>query len=537
MNLKSLVLRGNQLNAFKGEIFNTGTGLEEIDLSDNQISYIFQTSFKIHPRVRRIDLSKNRFNFFPASTIAGLQFLEFFSLSNNQLKVLEELDFARLPRLRKLEVSNNQIETVSDMAFHNSSQLQYLDLSNNKIDRLGERMFEGFTRIEMLNLDNNHLSELPEGLFERTRLHMIEHVKLSNNRFTEAPFRSLQKRNVFVDHLDLSHNQITDFPMDNQVLINVKKFDISYNPLRVQAIETIFSEPKTVRELIMTSTGVRYIGSLETPFLQTLNLSQNQLVSVDEKTFARTPLLETLDLSSNRLSNLHTLSQGWPKISSLRVLDISNNSFETITQGDFSELKMLESLSIHTLPKCSRIEKNAFKLPNLSNLKAYDYPILGYMDVSGILKELPGIQSLDIELKDATIGNDQLQPSNHPRLKELSIRGYRLKSVSSSAFAGLKSKDLLIKLQNTSLTSLQPAMFFPIPRSANVVLDISGSMITVLTASLLSALEDRRNSLTLNGLNSNPIHCDCNARALRRWLPNSHMTNLQCYTPDGKYIF
>jgi len=140
-------------------------------------------------------------------------------------------------------------------------------------------------------------------------------------------------------------------------------------------------------------------------------------------------------------------------------------------------------------------------------------------------------------MKDSAIGSDQLQPSNHPRINELSIRGYRLKSVSSSAFAGLKSKNLCIKLQNTSLTNLFPAMFFPIPRSANVNLDISGSMITVLSSQMLSALEDRRNSLTLTGLNSNPIHCDCNARALRRWLPSSHMTNLKCYTPDGNILY
>jgi hypothetical protein len=187
------------------------------------------------------------------------------------------------------------------------------------------------------------------------------------------------------------------------------------------------------------------------------------------------------------------------------------------------------------LEKCSRIEKNAFKdLPNLSDLKAYDFPILGYMDVQGILAELPGLEKLDIELKDAAVGSDQLQPANHPRLKELGIRGYRLRSISSSSLAGLKSKDLFIKLCNTSLSSLQPALLFPVPRSANLHLDISGSMVTVLTPQLLSALEDRRNSLTLTGLDSNPIHCDCNARALRRWLPNSHMTDLKCVTPDGK---
>jgi len=285
---------------------------------------------------------------------------------------VEELDFARLPKLRKLMLHENQLEIVSDMSFHNSSQLQYLDLSHNKIDRLGERIFEGFTRIEYLNLGYNQLTELPEGLFERSRVQTIEHLILSNNRFSDAPLRSLQKRNVFIDHLDLSHNQIREIPSDSRVLINVKKLDLSFNPLSVEAIDSIFSEPKTVRELNMAKTGVKHVSQLETPFLQNLNLTENHLVTIDERTFQRTPLLELLDITNNMLNNLQNLSKIWPLVSSLMALDISNNSFETISQGDFDELKALQSLSIHTQPKCTRIEKNAFKnLQSLSILKAY----------------------------------------------------------------------------------------------------------------------------------------------------------------------
>lgn len=535
MNIRFLSLKGNQLSAFRGEIFNTGTGLEELDISDNQLSYLFPTSFRIHPRLKRLVASNNKFNFFPAAIIAGLQFLEHIDLSNNQLKTVEELDFARLPRLRQLILSRNNLEAISEMAFHNSSQLQYLDLSMNKLERLGERTFEGLARIELMNLDNNQLSELPETLFERTRLQMLENIILSNNKFETAPLKSLQRQYFFVSFVDLSHNKIREIPSDDSIMVNIKKLDLSYNPLNSDSVRNILSEPKTVRDLNLAGTGIKEIISLETPFLQSLNLSDNQLESIDDKIFERATLLESLDLSSNKLRNLKPLSNIWPKLPSLQVLDVSNNSFELIAMGDFDNLEMLRELSIQSLEKCSRIEKNAFKnLPNLSLLKAFDYPILGYMDVQGILAELPGLESLDIELKDAAVGSDQLQPANHPRLRELGIRGYRLRSISSSSLAGLKSKDLFIQLRNTSLSTIQPALLFPVPRSANLHLDIAGSMIQVLTPQLLSALEDRRNSLTLTGLNSNPIHCDCNARALRRWLPTSHMTDLKCVTPDGE---
>lgn len=424
MNIRSLNLKGNQLSAFKGEFFNTGTGLEELDISDNQLSYLFPSSFRIHPRLKKLMASKNKFNFFPADLIQTMNFLEIVDLSHNQLKNIEELDFARLPRLRELFLNKNNLEAISEMAFHNSTQLQVLDLSNNKLERLGERTFEGLARLELLNLEGNQLSDLPDTIFERSRLQMLENIILSNNNFEIAPLKALQRQFFFVSFVDLSHNKIKEVPADDSVMVNIKKLDLSYNPLSEESVRNILSEPKTVRELNLAGTGIKKVESLETPFLQSLNLSMNNIASIDDQVFERATLLETLDLADNQMSDFKSLTKVWPKLTVLQHLDLSNNSFETIAQGDFDNLEMLKSLSIQSLEKCSRIEKNAFKnLPNLNKLNAYDYPRLGYLDVQGILQELPGLESLDIELKDAAVGSDQLQPANHPRLQELGIRG------------------------------------------------------------------------------------------------------------------
>lgn len=532
MNLKKLSLKGNQLSAFKGEFFNTGTGLEELDLSDNQLSYLFPSSFRIHPRLRKLIITNNKFNFFPSELIASLQYLEHIDLSGNELKAIDELDFARLPRLRVLEVADNQLESLSEMAFHNSTQLQVVDLANNRLDRIGERTFEGLVRLQMLNLEGNRLSDLPETLFDRSKLHMLENINLANNKFDYAPLKSLQKQYFFVTSVNLSKNKIKTIPSEDSAMVNIKKLDLSFNPLSEETLDAILNEPKTVRELNLAGTGLKMIKSLETPFLQSLNLSHNDIVSINDEAFQRATLLECLDLSSNKLSDMKHLSRMWPQLTSLQKLDLSNNSFEIISQGDFDNLDMLKSLSIVDLTKINRIEKNAFKnLANLCELNAYNYPRLGYLDVQGIVDLLPTLSSLDVEIKDSAVGSDQIQPAKHPRLNELGIRGSRLRSISSATLAGLKSKDLKIKLINTSLSALPPALLFPVPRSSNVDLDISGSKLTVLTPQFLSALEDRRNTLTLHGLDTNPIHCDCNARALRRWIP-SHMSTLRCATPD-----
>lgn len=533
MNIRKLNLRGNYLGSFKGEFFNTGTGLEELDISDNQLSYLFPSSFQIHPRLRKLILSNNKFNFFPSEIIASLQFLEHVDLTNNLLKSIDELDFARLPRLRVLRVAHNELETLSEMAFHNSTQLQVIDLSDNRLERIGDRTFEGLVRLELLNLENNKLNDLPETIFDRTKLHMLENINLASNRLEHAPLKSLQRQYFFVDSVNLSNNSIRAIPAEDSAMVNIKRLDLSFNPLNEDTLTSILSEPKTVRELNLAGTGLKAIESLETPFLQRLNLSHNRLNEINDAAFQRATLLEDLDLSSNLLTDTRSLSKIWSKLPTLLQLDISNNSFEMISQGDLDGLDLLQSLALTDLENVTRIEKNSFKnLPNLSALKAYNYPRLGYLDVQGIVDLLPGLSSLNVEIKDSAVGSDQIQAAKHPRLKELGIHGYRLRSISSGSFAGLKNKDLKIKLTNTSLTSLPPALLFPVPRSSNVDLDISGSKLTVLSPQLLSSLEDRRNSLALHGLETNPTHCDCNARALRRWLPGSHMANLRCFSPD-----
>lgn len=533
MSIRKLILKGNQLSAFKGEFFNTGTGLEEIDISDNQLSYLFPSSFRIHPRLRRLIITNNKFNFFPSELIASLQYLEYVDLSGNQLKTVDELDFARLPRLRVLLMGRNELETLSEMAFHNSTQLQIVDLSDNKLDRIGERTFEGLVRLEMLNLEGNKLVELPETIFERSKLHMLENINLGRNKFEIAPLKALQRQYFFVSSVNLHHNKIRQIPSEDSTMVNIKKLDLSFNPLDEETISNILSEPKTVRELNLAGVGLTSITALETPFLQKLNLSHNKINGISDKTFQRATLLEDLDLSSNSIDDMKQVAQIWPKLPSLQKLDLSNNSFEMISQGDLDSLDMLKELSLENLDNVNRIEKNAFKnLPNLCQLKAYNYPRLGYLDVQGIVELLPALSSLDIEIKDSAVGSDQIQPAKHPRLKELGIRGERLRSISSATLAGLKGRDLQIRLMNTSVTVLPPALLFPVPRSSNVDLDISGSKLTVLSPQLLSALEDRRNSLSLHGLQTNPIHCDCNARALRRWLPGSNMSGLRCATPE-----
>ncbi|GLG93930.1 Protein artichoke, partial [Gryllus bimaculatus] len=497
-SIRRVSLRGNRLSAFKGELFRAAPGgatsLEELDLSDNELSYLFPSSFRTHPQLRRLHVANNRFSFFPAELIVGLRALEELDLSGNALKSVEELDFARLPKLRVLRLARNSIEAVSESAFHNSSQLQVLDLSDNRLERVGERTFEGLVRLELLDLSANHLAELPDALFERSRLQMLENINLARNKFEVAPLKALQRQYFFLSSVDLSHNLLHEIPPEDSIMVNIKRLDLSFNPLSEAAIANVLGEPKTVRELNLAGTGIE----------------------------RRTTLLEELDVSYNRLGDVSGagLAAAWPRLAHLQRLDLSGNPLGALAAGDLDGLGALRSLRLAHLPEVMRVEKNAFRpLAQLAELSAYDFPRLGYLDVPGILQSLPVLEVLDIELKDPAVSSEQLAPALHARLRELSVRGPRVRSISSGALAGLRAPSLCVALRNTSVSSLPAALFFPVPRSTEVRLDVTGSRLTTLAAPLLAALDERRGDLALVGLDSNPILCDCNARALRRWLP------------------
>lgn len=535
--IKEVYLKGNRLTAFKGEFFRNlgsdaslGTTLEVLDLTNNELSYLFPSSFRIHPHLQQLMAGGNRFSFFPAELISSLQYLEYIDLGHNSLRSVEDFDFASLPRLRTLILSHNELETISELAFQNSTQLQILDISGNKIERLSERTFEGLVRLEMLNLENNLISELPDSIFERSRVQMLEKINLAGNQFETAPLQPLQRQYFFLSMVDLSRNKVREIPPEDSIMVNIKKLDLSYNPLSQEAVENVLGEPKTVRDLNLAGTGIISVTQMETPFLRRLNLSHNVISSLPDTVFERPTLLEELDISHNSLSELPHV---WQRLKNLQVLDVSENPVINILQGDLDGLESLRSLQIHDLTMCIRLEKNAFtSLSNLAELKAYGYPRLGYLDVTGILKNLPGLQKLDIELKDAAVSGEQLLPALQPRLQELGLRGQRVRSLSSGVLAGLRGPSVHVGLRNTSVSTLPPALFFALPRSIRLELDVSGSQLTTLGPTLLAALDERKGDLTLTGLSDNPINCDCGARALRRWLPGAGMSGIRCVSPE-----
>lgn len=423
---------------------------------------------------------------------------------------------------------------VDELAFYNSTQLQSLDLSGNVLEMLNERTMEGLLRLESLNLYNNRLVSLPETIFDSSRIHALEKIDLSDNRFNEIPVRALQRQIVSLLSLKLARNRVVEILTQN-IINNIKELDLSENPLSENAIRGILGEAKILRSLNLANTSIKTIPRLETPFLKHLNLSDNAITDIKPIILERTTMLESLDVSKNRLTDFTNLTRTFKNLPVLQSLDISNNELKNINESNFNGLTMLHSLKMTNLLNCTRIEKNAFRsLTKLRLLHAYNYPKLGYFDVQGILKHMTNLETLDIEIKDPSVGNEQLSVHIRPYLRELTLRGKRLRNILSSSLAGVRGPRLFLNLKNTSIDSIPTALFFPVPRSTKIELNVSGSKFTNLSFQLLAALDERRASVKISGLDSNPINCSCEARYLWKWLKLSgdKAPTVICAKPD-----
>ena len=167
------------------------------------------------------------------------------------------------------------------------------------------------------------------------------------------------------------------------------------------------------------------------------------------------------------------------------------------------------------------------------------YLISLFLIFVGILRNFDTIEEVMIDFKESLIG-DHLFPAYSPRLKHFGVKGSKVKNIAIGAFAGISSKSVDIDLEDTNISNIPTAIFFPVPMSSHINLDVKGSHLTTLSPQLLNTLDSKQRHINLKGLSTNPIFCDCNARSLRRWLADKNRANtlysdlskVRCAAPD-----
>ncbi|XP_071445931.1 toll-like receptor Tollo [Hetaerina americana] len=226
--LQDLHINGNRLRVVPPGLSTTLPQLRTIDLGENAITAIDNTSFapnglphlyglrltdnlmvelkrgalKALPALKILNLSRNRLSYIEPGAFDDNQALQAVRVDGNQLTEITGL-FSKLPNLIWLNASDNRLEWF-DYALIPTG-LQWLDIHSNSIAELGSH-FESESKLKLSTLDasSNKLTELSGNAVPDS----VELLFLGDNRIERVqPYAFFRKPNL--TRVDLMKNNIT----------------------------------------------------------------------------------------------------------------------------------------------------------------------------------------------------------------------------------------------------------------------------------------------------------------------------------------
>lgn len=499
-SLMKLELQNNLLTQFSFTYFENISNPLHLNLSNNQISICNSENMIVNLEV--LDLRHNNLDTIP-KCLDSVALLRKLFLDYNAITSLEHNRFMHLTSLEELTLQENTISYIHKKAFFGLQNLQILDLSKNLISHLHVGQFANMPKLRILYLRNNDIKYLPKDVFSNTLLEMID---LSNNAFPVVPSISLSEvgfslrhfaisnNNIehidsttfpdipFLQYLDLSNNKLTILP-DNVFtsLSLLQKLDLSSNPTRANFRE-LFHYAQKLKELRLSYAGIFTIPHLPLPNLIYLNLSHNNIETVNKNCLKDLKRLKTLDLSYNQLT--HVPPHIWFHLPLLKGLDISFNPIKEILSMSFYGLHNLQNLKLRGLSSLQRFESKAItQLRILAELSIQTWPNIDNFtaELCSLLGNLQQLRVLKLELEEGIL-DKQLQCLSNRKIRHLEITGRNVKTIDRNAFSRfIKNPNLLLRISNTEIEELPPGVFAHMYKISYLTIDLRGNMLQYLS--------------------------------------------------------
>ena len=388
-------------------------------------------SFNMLHNMEEMDLSENNLWSLPGSSLCDLPLLRKLNISHNHLLDLADLGLSFEDgcnvQLTEIDLSHNQLSTLrgGDLRLA-ASTLEKLDLSENRLSILADDALTHLTLLRELNLGDNMLAALPPSLFNSSQ--NLEKLHLQNNSLT------LLTPSIFVHltrlvSLNLSRNSIASHLLNDDTfsgLINLHALDLSYNQLTsVEA--SIFSKLASLRMINLQHNKVHTISSgafSALKSLQILSLSFNSIERVEVAAFDGLSGLTSLSLDHNGLRSLHS-DQFLSSSLTLEDLSLNDNHLTEVPQT-LMHLTQLRTLDLGE--------------NEISELKESDF---------GNLRQLYGLRIAGNKISSIKRGHF----TNATTIHVLNLAHNKLSEIEQGSFENLKDLRAL-RLDNNLLTDI-----------------------------------------------------------------------------------
>uniref|UniRef100_UPI00398F83E6 slit homolog 1 protein-like n=1 Tax=Pristiophorus japonicus TaxID=55135 RepID=UPI00398F83E6 len=350
--------RGKGLTAIPANLPDTIT---EIRLEQNGIKSVPPGTFTPYKKLRRIDLSNNQIAEIAPDVFQGLRSLNSLVLYGNKINELPKGVFDGLYALQLLLLNANKINCIRADAFQDLQNLSLLSLYDNKIQTLAKGTFASLRAIQTLHLAQNpficdcHLKWLADYLrsnpIETSGARCASPRRLANKRIGQIKskkFRCSAKEQYFIpgteDHrLGSECNGDTVCPPKCRCESNV--VDCSNQKL-TKVPEFI---PQSTMELRLTNNDISLLEATglfrKLPQLRKINLSNNNIVEIEDGTFEGASSVSELHLTANQLDSIR--SGMFRGLDGLRTLMLRNNRINCIHNDSFTGLNAVRLLSLY----------------------------------------------------------------------------------------------------------------------------------------------------------------------------------------------
>ncbi|KAL3873569.1 hypothetical protein ACJMK2_036666 [Sinanodonta woodiana] len=309
--LKTFRLEDSPLTTYPAGVFLNIPSLQVLSFINTQVTKLLAQSFNTLNNLKELDLSHNIIDSIDNDTFAAItDTLEFLNLAVNKLG------------------NNNKRENLFFLSSKTWTKLELLTLSYNVLDAIPDRTFQNMPNLAYLTLQGCQLSSISSGLLQGLQnLHTLEVslnwiANISVNAFVHTP-------------------QLTDLRLDQQHKDSIKDIALNFPPTAVEPIRTSLNRLNLQQNQVNESQIweiIRFLINLEE-----LYLSSTNLVTVPDFVFRYITKLQILDLSYNQLTSVNQKSFHGLK-DTITSITLSENNLTTIDECVFKNFSKLNHL-------------------------------------------------------------------------------------------------------------------------------------------------------------------------------------------------
>ncbi|XP_053797540.1 toll-like receptor 2 type-1 [Vidua chalybeata] len=463
VNLRALLLQSNEISSIDEDSFWSLEKLELLDLSNNSLAHLSPVWFGQLFSLQHLHLQGNSYrDLGQSSPFSSLKNLSSLHLGNPQFSVIRQGNFEGIELLHKLWIDGSNLSQYEQGSLKSIKQINHMILNLRNSNIFSEIVRDLLHSVTWLEVTEIKLPVERKSLVQNsTRPFTIQKLTFKEAFFTD---QTISRTIVSLKEItSLKELEAINCVLEGKGIWNTKEIassgqsfveTVTVVKIMIQNFHLFFdlegmeSQINKLKRLTIASSNVFMVPcKLARHFssLLYLDFHDNLLVNkrLDETICEHSwPSLQTLNLSQNSLKSLEQTAKYISRLPKLNNLDISQNNFGEIPDAcDWPKFLKYLNLSSTQIPKVTTCIPRTLEVLDVSgnNLKEFglQLPLLKELYLTrNQLKTLPGAAPI-------------------PNLVSLSVRRNKLNSFSKEEFESFRRMKLLDASDNNFICSCE----------------------------------------------------------------------------------